>query len=105
APPVAEDQEILPFLREPVEVSVEEADRLRQVIEALGDRLKVCSDVVKLGRYFFTEELTFDPDAVKKRLKKEGVPEILADIEALLGEVEPFDLATLEERIKGYVEA
>ncbi|RUL88185.1 glutamate--tRNA ligase [Tautonia sociabilis] len=104
-PASAEDQEILPFLREPAEVSDAEADRFKAVIEALGDRLKLASDIVKLARYFFTEELTYDPDAVKKRLKKEGVPEILADIEALLAEVEPFDLATLEDRIKSYAES
>jgi glutamyl-tRNA synthetase len=105
SPPSAEDQEILPFLREPLEVPEEEAARYRMVIEALGDRLKVASDIVKLGRYFFTEELAYDPDAVKKRLKKEGVPEILADVEALLAEVEPFDLETLEDRIKMYAES
>ena len=47
------------------------------VIEALGDRLKTFSDILTLGRYFFTETLTHDPDAVKKRLRKDGVPAML----------------------------
>ena len=57
-----------------------DADRatIEAVILALGDRLKVFSDILKLGRYFFTTELTYDPDAVKKRLRKEGVPAMLA---------------------------
>lgn len=104
-PPLAEDQEILPFLQQPADLAEAEVERSKQVIEALGDRLKVSSDIVKLGRYFFTEELTYDPDAVKKRLRKEGVPEILEAVQALLAEVEPFDLATLEERIKALTES
>ena len=103
-PPPAEDQEILPFLQTPVEVSEADAERAKLVIEALGDRLKVASDIVRLGGYFFTETLTYDPDAVKKRLRKEGVPEILAEVEAILAEVEPFDLETLEARIKAFAE-
>ena len=33
------------------------APRIEAVIPALGDRLKVFSDILKLGRYFFTETL------------------------------------------------
>lgn len=79
--------------------------RVEQVIEALGDRLKVYSDILKLGRYFFTDTLTYDPDAVKKRLKKEGVPQILADVDGILESVEPFDVHALEEAVKQYAES
>lgn len=105
SPPVAEDQEILPFLQQTAELSEAEVERSKLVIEALGDRLKVSSDIVKLGRYFFTDELSYDPDAVKKRLRKEGVPEILEAVQELLTEVEPYDLATLEGRIKALAES
>ena len=40
--------------------------RIEAVIIALGDRLKVFSDILKLGRYFFSEGIAYDPDAVKK---------------------------------------
>ncbi len=40
--------------------------------------------------------LVLDPDAVKKRLRKDGVPAMLAELELVLAQVEPFDLATLE---------
>src|SRR5262245_53394535 len=67
---------VLPFLQHEGLLSepVADADRLKveAVIEALGDRLKTFSDILKLGRFFFTKELTHDPDAVKKRLRKEG---------------------------------
>ena len=74
------------------------------MIAALGDRLKVFSDILKLGRFFFTESLAFDPDAVKKRLRKEGVPAMLAELDQVLAQVEPFDLATLEKAVHEYAE-
>ncbi len=100
---------VVPFLRRegllagdsPVE---SERALIARVIEALGDRLKVFSDIVKLGRYFFTESVTYDPDAVKKRLRKEGVPAMLADLDRLLAETEPYDLATLERAVHEYAE-
>ena len=73
--------------------------RIEAVITALGDRLKVFSDILKLGRFFFTDSLVFDPDAVKKRLRKEGVPAMLAELDQELAQVEPFDLATLEKAV------
>ena len=78
--------------------------RVVAVIEALGDRLKVYSDILKLGRYFFTETLTTDPDAAKKRLRKEGVAEMLGEVHALLAAVEPFDTGTLESSLHAFAE-
>ena len=71
---------------------------------ALGDRLKVFSDILKLGRFFFTDSLAYDPDAVKKRLRKEGVAAMLAELDRDLARVEPFDLATLETAVHAYAE-
>ncbi len=98
----------LPFLlKEGLVVEpISEATRARiaAVITALGDRLKVFSDVIKLGRYFFTETVMFDPDAVKKRLKKDGVPDTLRALDGLLASVEPYDLPTLEKAIHDFAE-
>ncbi|WZO99830.1 glutamate--tRNA ligase [Isosphaeraceae bacterium EP7] len=78
--------------------------RVQAVVLALGDRLKVFSDIVKLGSYFFKDELTYDPDAVKKRLKKEGVVPILGQLNELLATVELFDLPTLEAAVHTFAE-
>jgi glutamyl-tRNA synthetase len=96
---------VLPFLRQPVAAPDELRARARLVVEALGDRLKVFSDIVRLGRYFFTETLTYDPDAVKRRLRKEGVPELLAALDEMLAAVEPYDVATLEGAVHRVAEA
>lgn len=99
---------VLPYLKSEglVTEPVRDADRARieAVILALGDRLKVFSDILKLGRFFFTKELVHDPDAVRKRLRKDTVPTMLAELDAVLAEVEPYDLATLEKVIHEYAE-
>jgi glutamyl-tRNA synthetase len=101
-------QAVIPFLAREGLISeppsAEDRARIGRVIEALGDRLKVFSDIIKLARFFFTETLTYDPDAVKKRLRKEGVPAMLAELDQVLGQTEPFDLATLEKAVHDYAE-
>jgi glutamyl-tRNA synthetase len=99
---------VLPFLRREALVSDSITPALRtrteQVILALGDRLKVFSDIIKLGAYFFTDTLTFDPDAVKKRMRKEGVTELLTALDQLLLDTEPFDAPTLEKAVHSFAE-
>jgi glutamyl-tRNA synthetase len=100
---------VLPFLRAEGlvgdVVTPEQVVRIKAVIEALGDRLKVFSDVLKLGRYFFTETVTYDPDAVKKRLRKDGIPKMLQEVDQVLASSEPFDVPTLEKSIHAYSES
>ena len=100
---------VLPYLdREgllPSAITPEFTQRVAWVIEALGDRLKVFADILTLGRYFFTDELTWDPAAVKKRLKKEGIPQLLAELDQVLAEQEPYTVAALEVATHQYAEA
>ena len=99
---------VLPYLKreglaaEPL--AEPDRSRLEAVITALGDRLKVFSDILKLGRFFFTDSLTFAPDAVKKRLRKDGVVAMLTELDSELAQVLPFDVATLEKAVHAYAE-
>jgi len=101
--------EVIPYLKREGLVSEPISDATRQRIEAvivaLGDRLKVYTDIIKLGRYFFTDTLSYDLDAVKKRLRKDNVPALLEQLDALLGAVDPFDSATLEKAIHDFAES
>ena len=100
---------VIPFLKAEglIAQPLSDATRARivAVIEALGDRLKIFSDILKLGRYFFTDEPAYDPDAVKKRLRKDGIPEMLRQFDALLTTLEPFTVATLERETHAFAEA
>ncbi len=122
---------VLPYLQREGLVGEPESDadraKIEAVILALGDRLKVFSDILKLARFFFAGEASLvapraqmagdaevlapgtggfklDPDAVKKRLRKEGVPAMLAELDGVLAEVEPYDLATLEKAVHDYAD-
>jgi glutamyl-tRNA synthetase len=100
---------VLPFLRKEglagETVSDELRKRIEAVIVALGDRLKVFSDIIKLGRYFFTDALTYDPDAVKKRLRKDGVTDLLSGLDELLAATAPFDVPALEKAVHDFAES
>ncbi len=78
--------------------------RIEAVVRALGDRLKTYSDILKLGRFFFSDGIVHDPDAVKKRLRKDGVAVMLGELETLVVETSPFDLATLERSVHDFAE-
>jgi glutamyl-tRNA synthetase len=99
---------VLPFLSraglvvEPI--SAGERARIEAVIVALGDRLKVFSDILKLGKFFFANALEYDPDAVKKRLRKDGVVAMLTELGRLLGDVTPYYAPTLEKAVHDYAE-
>lgn len=99
---------VIPYLaREgllPSEPTTDQRARIEAVVRALGDRLKVYSDILKLGRYFFMDTIVHDPDAVKKRLRKEGTGAMLAELELVVAETTPFDLPTLEKAIHDFAE-
>jgi glutamyl-tRNA synthetase len=101
-------QGVLPYLRNEGLVGGElvpaERARLEAVIVALGDRLKVFSDILRLGRFFFTDTPGYDPDAVKKRLRKEGVAAMLEELDSVLAQVEPYEVASIERAVHDYAD-
>jgi nondiscriminating glutamyl-tRNA synthetase len=98
---------VLPFLQRAglVGATVDEAVRgkIRQVMEACGDRIKIFADIFQYGAFFFRDP-NYDAKAVDKRLRQGRAPEVLAALVELLPQIEPFEAAVLEERIKKYCE-
>ncbi len=101
---------VLPVLRRAGLIAENNAARdaaraqVRRVVEACGERLKVFSDILQYGGFFFRPP-QYDPKAVKQRLQKEGMPALLREAAALLAATEPFDAGTLEARVKAFCEA
>ena len=99
---------MLPFLvkaklvAEPVPAAA--AETVRRVIEASGDRLKVGGDILSYADFFLVDEPPLDAAAVKQRLDKPGVRDLLASYAAAIGAVEPFEPGPLEESLKLVVE-
>jgi glutamyl-tRNA synthetase len=78
--------------------------KVRQVIEACGDRLKIYADVLQYAAFFFRDPI-YDPQAVKKRLQKEGAPALLRTMRDLLAQAEPYTVTALEAKVREFCEA
>ena len=92
------------LLSEPIDAATR--DKMRRIIEAAADRLKVFSDVITYGGFFFTadDQFRYDADAVKT-LKKDYVPALLPKLRDLVAAADPFDVLTLETRVRELADA
>jgi glutamyl-tRNA synthetase len=80
-------------------------DYLRRVILALGERLKVFSDILDARDFFVADDqLDYDEAAFKKRLCVDGAAERLRRFRGLLVKTEPFEPTTLEQTLRAWVE-
>jgi glutamyl-tRNA synthetase len=76
-------------------------ERITQVVNACGERLKVLSDVLTYGAFFFRDPI-YEAKAVKQRLHKDGMPELLRAFAEVLKNAEPFDVPTLEAELQEF---
>ncbi len=70
------------------------------LVDQLQIRTKFLNDIPGNCGYFFTDDYTFDEKAVEKRLKKEGVKELLLDLAERFEKLEKFDVASGEAMVK-----
>jgi nondiscriminating glutamyl-tRNA synthetase len=100
---------VIPFLREAGlidgEPSPDQYEWIKQIVIAVGDRLKTLTQIVDYAGFFFVDEVEYDQDAVNKNLKKEGVADAMDGLRAKFQEIEIFDEANLENTITSYAES
>jgi glutamyl-tRNA synthetase len=105
-PPEERAEGVVPFLKRAglVAEPLDEATRrkIRRVVEACGDRLKLFSDILPYGSPFFRTDPDYDPKAVQKRLGKEGVAGLLRDFRPVLEQVEPWAPPPLEGALRQF---
>lgn len=98
----------LPFLQKAglLSDSPSEAERslVTQVVAALGDRIKVAGDILTYD-YFFKAEVEFSPKDFKKRVRKNGVPELLTEFREVLAAHDEWTAESLEETLQTFVES
>ena len=70
------------------------------LVDQLQVRTKFWSDIPGNCAYFFTDDYQFDEKAVEKRLRKEGVKELLLDLADRFAKLEKFDAASGEAMVK-----
>src|SRR5262249_18935261 len=78
--------------------------KIERVVDACGERLKLFSDVLLYGAFFFRDP-EYDPAAVDKRLRKPGATETLGAAAAVLKTIDPFDSKTLEDKLQTFCQA
>lgn len=97
-----------PFLQKadllPVEPTDNDLSKLSQVVESLGDRIKVASDILTYG-YFFREEIEFDEKAFKKRIRKGNVPELLAEFRPILEKLSEWTVKSIEAALQQFADS
>jgi glutamyl-tRNA synthetase len=82
-------------------VSATTRDYVQAVMNALGERLKVFSDILSAA-CFFRDEFAYDEKNFDKRVRKEGVPAQLRAFRQRLETVDPFTVPALEAALQAY---
>jgi glutamyl-tRNA synthetase len=72
---------------------------LAQVIEVVGDRLKIGADIIAYGDFFF-RDVMYDSAAVARYLTPAAAPLLRAYADGLAG-LEHFDRAAIEQTLRG----
>ena len=81
--------------------------RLGDIVEAAGDRISIAGDILQYDDFFVADDaLAYDEKRIEKRLSKPPEAKgLLAKFREQLADIEPFDQATLEPALKGFVES
>jgi glutamyl-tRNA synthetase len=95
---------VLPYL-ERASLGGTSDERIGQIVDALGDRMKVFGDILLHGAFFFGEEVTYDEKAFQKRIGAPGAAERLADYARWLAGLDEatWEAATLEQGTAGWL--
>ncbi|MFN0195499.1 MAG: glutamate--tRNA ligase [Planctomycetaceae bacterium] len=99
----------LPYLIEAGYIAADPDEEVRRttrrIIEALGERLKLFSDVLDYEEFFIADDqLKYDEKAFEKRLKVEGAAGLIREFAGILAGIEPFEATTLDRRLHQFVE-
>ena len=78
---------------------------LAGIMEQMQIRTRFYSELPASCAYFFTDDYAFDPKGVEKRLKVEGVPELLEEVAGKYAALPVFDLQTAHEVLAAMGEA
>lgn len=81
--------------------------KVAEIVQAAGDRIKVAGDILDHANFFRADEqIVYDESAFEKRLRKPPeARELLAKFKGVLAKAEPFDDATLKQRLEDFVQA
>ncbi|HEV2359614.1 MAG TPA: glutamate--tRNA ligase [bacterium] len=71
-----------------------------RVVEIMGERLRLPKDLLTYGDFFFTEEVAYDPQAVRKQFHGAATVAMLGRLRDALARVAPFNLGGIEQAVR-----
>jgi len=80
-------------------LKIDDADYLAKVIQAMGNRVNKLKDFIEIGRYFFTDDFTYDEKGFKKRIYP-GVEVRIKKLITKFSELAPFDEENMESALR-----
>jgi glutamyl-tRNA synthetase len=75
------------------------------VLELLKPRARRLQDFLTHGRYFFTDAIEYDPGAVDRYLRADGMVEHLRALDGAFAELADFDAGSLETALRAAADA
>lgn len=80
--------------------------KLMRIIEAAGDRIKICGDILAYADFFFLADdaFVYDEKDFAKRVAPPEAKALLTKFRERLAAVEPFEVEPLEAALKTFVE-
>ncbi|HGJ67060.1 TPA: glutamate--tRNA ligase [bacterium] len=100
---------VIPFLKDASLINDDlisaKYEWIKQIVEAVGDRLKTLAQITDYAGFFFVDEVDYDQDAVDKNIRKEGILEALEGLKSAFGEIESFNQQNLENAIQSYADS
>lgn len=92
---------VLPRLQQegllPESIDTPVRERVKKIAVSLQSRIRTLGEFVPSSRYFFEDDIEYDPAAVDKILVRDYVPGMFAILVEKLMQVEPFTEANIEQ--------
>ena len=85
-------------------VNIEDKAYAKEVAGLIRSRTKLSSEIPVLSGYFFADDFEYDEKAVRKKLQKDGVREILDQVAEIFQSLETFDEASTDKALHDFVE-
>ena len=89
----------------PPDPSGDEMARVRDVLAAVRDRVKLLNDLPDAVGYFFKDDLTYDEKGFRKLFTKPGVAGLLRDARSTLARLSVFNVETTEAAYRDIIAA
>lgn len=77
---------------------------ISKIVPLIRDRVKFYGEVVPMTEFLFSDSYSFDEKTVNKKIKQEGIREILETLINLFEQLNVFDAQSIKDELHKYIE-